>query len=349
MENITKTKLTHEVKDQIAQLLLLLNQKEKFVIEKRFNLDDNKKFTLEEIGQEFNVTRERIRQIEKSALQKLKRNIATFDINQINELAFNYLQSAGGVLKEEILVSQILTHKPTLSTNFLNLILSLDKRFSRHLNTIEYHPYFRMNIIPVEWVTKITEEGAKILNKINEPLEIDDLIHDVTNKIEESKTLQKSTFQSIFSVYKHFKILENKIGLQKWRHINPKTLRDKIYFILRNKKKAMHFVDISNAIINSSFDKKHLNLQAIHNELIRHEDFILIGRGIYALKEWGYQEGTVADVIESILKKHESLDEEQIVSEVLKIRQVKPITVLLNLKNKPQFQRIGRKQYEYKN
>jgi hypothetical protein len=89
-------------------------------------------------------------------------------------------------------------------------------------------------------------------------------------------------------------------------------------------------------------------MQAVHNELIRHKDFVLIGRGIYALKEWGYSHGTVAEVIESILKDKESLSEDEIIAEVLKKRQVKPITIILNLKNKDQFTRVGRKQYAVK-
>jgi hypothetical protein len=40
----------------------------------------------------------------------------------------------------------------------------------------------------------------------------------------------------------------------------------------------------------------------VHNELIRNKDFVLVGRGIYALKEWGYEPGTVSHVIEAILK-----------------------------------------------
>ena len=134
----------------------------------------------------------------------------------------------------------------------------------------------------------------------------------------------------------------------KWKDINPRTLRDKIFYVLRKDHKPLHFVDIANSIVNENFDKKSLNLQAIHNELIRHEEFILIGRGIYALKEWGYSSGTVADIIGSILKTKKSLSEEEIINEVLKQRQVKNITIILNLKNKPQFTRVGRKQYALK-
>jgi Holliday junction resolvasome RuvABC DNA-binding subunit len=110
----------------------------------------------------------------------------------------------------------------------------------------------------------------------------------------------------------------------------------------------MHFVEIANTIIECKFDKKKINLQAVHNELIRHDEFVLIGRGIYGLSEWGFKSGTVADVISAILDGKESMSQEEIIAEVLKQRQVKPITVVLSLKNKNQFIRVGRKQYSLK-
>jgi Holliday junction resolvasome RuvABC DNA-binding subunit len=108
----------------------------------------------------------------------------------------------------------------------------------------------------------------------------------------------------------------------------------------------MHFVDIANRIIETKFDTKRVNLQAVHNELIRCSDFVLIGRGIYALKEWGYQSGTVMDVIESILKERGEMDQEDIVKSVLERRQVKRITILLALKDSTKFVRTGRKRYK---
>tara|TARA_B100000927_G_scaffold272346_1_gene249908 strand:+ start:1650 stop:2966 length:1317 start_codon:yes stop_codon:yes gene_type:complete len=65
---------TNELKDLINNSLLkVLNDREKDVIKKRFGIDEDQAFTLEEIGKEFNVTRERIRQIELKALKKLKK------------------------------------------------------------------------------------------------------------------------------------------------------------------------------------------------------------------------------------------------------------------------------------
>ena len=86
--------------------------------------------------------------------------------------------------------------------------------------------------------------------------------------------------------------------------------------------------------------------QAECNELIKDPRFVLIGRGIYALKEWGYKKGTVADVIAEVLRKEGGpLHRDEIVRRVLKSRQVKETTILLNLQGKPQFKRVAKATY----
>jgi len=60
------------LKEQIEQVLGLLTERERKVLQLRFGLDDGRSRTLEEVGREFNVTRERIRQIEAKALRKLR-------------------------------------------------------------------------------------------------------------------------------------------------------------------------------------------------------------------------------------------------------------------------------------
>jgi DNA-directed RNA polymerase delta subunit len=108
----------------------------------------------------------------------------------------------------------------------------------------------------------------------------------------------------------------------------------------------MHFNDISKAIKGSEFKRKNVTTQAIHNELIKDGRFVLIGRGIYALKEWGYSKGTVSDIISDVLKQAgEPLHRDEIVKRVLESRQVKETTILLNLQGKSQFKRVAKATY----
>ena len=125
--------------------------------------------------------------------------------------------------------------------------------------------------------------------------------------------------------------------------VNPKNIRDKIYVILKEYGKHMHFNEIAGAIKDSDFKRKDVTTQSIHNELIKDKRFVLIGRGIYALKEWGYEKGTVADIITEVLKKaKEPLHRDEIVKRVLKSRFVKETTILLNLQGKSQFKRVAK-------
>lgn len=348
LQNQPGADVLNQMKSQIEQLLILLTQKERFVVEKRFSLGSERRFTLEEIGQQFNVTRERVRQIEKNALHKLKRNAENYGINQINNLAYEFLKESGGIMREELLVSKILKTDRQSEYSGVQFILSLDKRFFRMPNTIKYHPHLRFQNFSDSMIESVCQKSMSYLKKHGDIVQVEKIASEMFREIPECSTLEKDFYLSLFQVHKDFKVMKESVGLMEWRHIHPRTLRDKIYFILRQKNAPLHFVEIGNLIMSAGFDKKGLNMQAVHNELIRYPDFVLIGRGIYALKEWGYNHGTVAEVIESVLKDKESLSEDEIISEVLKKRQVKEITIILNLKNKPGFIRVGRKQYALK-
>ncbi len=329
--------------NKLSEFLLLLTQKERVVIERRFNLDDKERSTLEEIGQNFSVTRERVRQIEKNALSKLRRNLENSSLFDISNLAYKILLEAGGIIRESFLISRILSELHTVNAELIQLVLSIDKRMNRIPNKVSFHPYIvltEFNHIQMEEICNLV---VKHLQKSKNCLKISELFEFIVKKGEK---INSDTFTSLVQIDKKIKLVNNEfIGLFAWRDINPRTLRDKIYFVLRENKEAMHFVEISNKIIENNFDKKKINLQAVHNELIRHDDFVLVGRGIYGLSEWGFKKGTVAEVIESLLKSNKSMSQEKIIEEVLKQRQVKPITILLSLKNKSKFIRIGRKQY----
>ncbi|MBD3328411.1 hypothetical protein GF340_03845 [Candidatus Peregrinibacteria bacterium] len=335
------------IKEELGKLLMLLNEREKIIVEERFALNDAYKKTLEEIGNSFNVTRERVRQIENSALQKLKRNLQAYSIFYgVNNEAYELLLESGGLLCEEDLLSKLIGNFKTLGASLIRLLLHIDSRFAAHGNTIKIKPYYRLVEYDEAVIKSVAESTISILKKKNELLKISEIKQELQNINKGFGSYGVATFKSIFGIHKELKLIDDKVGLIKWKHINPKTLRDKIFYVLRQHSSPMHFVEICNTIIDSRFDNKRVNLQAVHNELIRFNDFILIGRGIYALKEWGYSSGTVTDIIKGLLREHRNLNEEEIVQKVLEKRQVKPITVLLNLKSKKDFIRIGRKQYK---
>jgi RNA polymerase primary sigma factor len=70
------------LKEQVKQILGTLNEREQKILKLRFGLEDGKSHTLEEVGQEFSVTRERIRQIEAKALAKLRKHKDTRKLHE---------------------------------------------------------------------------------------------------------------------------------------------------------------------------------------------------------------------------------------------------------------------------
>ncbi len=333
----------------IDNLLLLLSDKEKVVIKKRFSLNQTKKHTLDEIGKEFSVTRERVRQIEKNALSKMKRNVFNTALKNIHDFSLSAVRKHGGLVKEEVLFSEFESLLiPNISTdrNNLHLAVALHDQLQCIGNTINFYPYVRENKISDYSLKYLSDHLVNQLNKYGDCKTLDRVSTDLKSIFEEVD-FDLPKVKSLIDIDKRITLLENDVvGLMEWRHIHPRTLRDKILYILRKERHPLHFLEISEKISGASFDMRSVNVQAVHNELIRHNNFVLIGRGIYALSEWGYEKGTVSKVIENILKKEKELSQDKIIELVLKQRQVKEITIILALKNSENFERVGRKRYK---
>ena len=340
-----------ELKALVDNLLLLLSDKEKVVIKKRFNLDNSRRHTLEEIGQEFSVTRERVRQIEKNALSKMKRNVFNTSLKHLHDLVYKIVRDHGGLYREDELHSklkEIVSPDAKVNENNIHLALVLHEDIDCVGNTINFYPYLKEKAVP-DYALKYA--SGHLINQLNKYGDVKNLgkIHVDLKDVFEKLNFDMIKMRSLVNIDKRLTLLDNDlVGLLEWRHIHPRTLRDKILYVFRNEKTYLHFTYIAEKITDSNFDNKKVNLQAVHNELIRHEQFILVGRGIYALKEWGYEKGTVADVIKNILKDKKELEQDKIIDLVLKKRQVKKITIVLALKNSRSFERTGRKRYKLK-
>ncbi len=120
-------------------------------------------------------------------------------------------------------------------------------------------------------------------------------------------------------------------GLIAWPEITPRGVRDKAFLIMQRIKEPLHFTKVAEQINKAGFSDRVALPQTVHNELIKDERFVLVGRGTYALKEWGYQTGTVKDIIKAVLSENGPLNREQVVEAVLAKRLVKTGTIILNL------------------
>jgi len=202
-----------------------------------------------------------------------------------------------------------------------------------------------------------TKEIIELINNLNARQKYSEKLN-IPNNVDISGVLKKEFFtedSDLINANKvayallqaHKKIDQNKFGdwgIDEWREIKPKTINDKIYLILKNHGKPMHFIEIAEKINKSGFDNKKANPATVHNELILDKKYILVGRGLYSLREWGFKNGTVADVIVEILNNAgQPLTRDEIMAKVLEQRLVKKATIVLALMDKSKFEKIGDK------
>ena len=317
-------------------------EREREIVSRRFGLFDRRE-TLEQIGELLGITRERVRQLEKAIVARLKAQADSYKLPNIE-----VIQS---VIEKEILNSGEVCRISSLSAKLSKENTRIDQariaflaKLCPNLAVIEENDdfHYAVGIKKTHDENKIksmVNDVIKNIEQLGKPIHIDDIFKSTTHK-------NADHTRALASISKNVANLNSRWGLVKWPMVNPKNIRDKIYVILHDTNEHMHFNEIADAIKKSEFKRKDVTTQAIHNELIKDKRFILIGRGIYALKEWGYTKGTVSDVIAKILKKaNQPLHRDEIVKEVLKKRKVKETTILLNLQGKDQFKRVAKATY----
>jgi len=345
------TTLKLNLSEIIEDIFMVLTEKEKQVVVQRFSLDNKERRTLESIGRGFNVTRERIRQIEKIALGKLRRTVNSSRLRYIHEVSEAILKENGGLLLEEDLIKKILAlieKSLDIDANIVRLSLTICPA----INSIEKNNTYRLawyvNSIPTKAVEDALESAYGALKSRKDVLTREEMVRAISKtKSLQGLNVSDSFVSAILKMDERVKETENGFGLLAWRHVNPRSIRDKALIVLKKEKKPLHFVDIAKCIVEYHFDDKRVTIQAVHNELIRYPNFVLVGRGLYALKEWGYQDGTVTDIIEMLLKHKSQLSKQDIIKGVLKQRRVKKGTISLNLQKNPQFVRVGRAVYAF--
>ena len=343
---------TTQITTEFHKMLDSLSEKEKSIIMRRIGFDGNKE-TLQEIGMRYGITRERVRQIEDVGIKKIGRIMRTNDLIQIQNSGEKILTMHGGVMTRDRLINAIIADigiDSTINKNIIDILLQADFNIQKSKPQLGTNSYFFFPNITKKNIESIYKEAIKILKKRGDIMEMTSLYDMIrTNLFAQFGKIDPIMIDSIMDIFVDIIKGEQKyIGLEKWKILNPATLKDKAIYTLKKMREPMHFMDLANAI-SESFGEE-VKISTIHNELIRNEEFVLIGRGIYVLKEWGYKEGTVMDVILDIFKKNDGpLSTEEIMEKVLKIRQVKSTTIYMNLQNKKYIERVGRNLYQAKN
>lgn len=346
-KNAATGKAVFSYKTTLEHLLERLPLRSREIVKLRFGVKDGKVRTLEEIGKQYGITRERVRQVVGSALSLIASHKEYPEIIEITERIHAVLEEKSGVMKAEQLIEK-LAGKEKSEQGALSVFLeSLPACGTEKEDDSREEVCFLNGFLFAEW-KEIHDTVVAILQDSKEALSLEELYGRFAKQVEGfskdrllhflliSKCIQQNVF--------------GKWGLAEWSEIKPRGMREKAHLVLKTSARPLHFRDIAKLIDEYGLHgakKKKSHPQTVHNELIKDQRFVLVGRGIYALSDWGYKRGTVKDVIADILREAGvPLTREDILERVLKIRQVKKSTIVINLNT--YFAREGKNAYALK-
>jgi len=320
------------------KLLAVLPVRARDVIVSRYGLGkDTEKMTLDAIGKRYSITRERVRQIENYAIANIRKSKEFTELEVIFKDLEATIKKLGGIITEEDLLVHISKDKST--QNHINLLLVLGHSFKRMREDDHFKHRWHID-------DSLSEKVHQSLQKLYETLSDDDLVSE-----QDILTRFLSHVTEVAAEYKQDEILHRwlriskKIGknpLGEWGvahspNVHAKGMRDYAFLVIRKHGSPIHFTEVAKKITQLFGKKAHV--ATTHNELIKDPRFVLVGRGLYALKEWGYLSGVVKDVIKKVLNEHGPLTKGEIITKVLKERYVKENTILVNLQNQKFFKK----------
>lgn len=323
---LTKTLLS-EVSDRAREVLTL-----------RFGLGSSTdRETLEAIGERWHITRERVRQIEASGIEAIRNSKAFKESVNAFESLRAHLEALGGIVHEDELLESLA--KDQKSRNHFHFLLVVGSVFFRERETDAFYARWH---ISHDTAKKVHEA----LSRLYDSLEDDEVVP-------EAEMLNRflNELKDVSEAYRDETILKRWLGLSKSIAKNPlsewgkatsegiktKGIRDYAYLVVKRSGEPMHFRDVADAITKLFAKKAHV--ATTHNELMKDSRFVLVGRGLYALAEWGFNPGVVRDVIKDVLKGG-PLSRDEVVAKVKKVRYVKDNTILVNLNDSRYFKRL---------
>lgn len=336
--------ISFKPKQITKSLLSVLPERARDVLSKRYGLGpDGETSTLEAIGQSYGITRERVRQIENYGIQSIqkseeyKKNYDLFiEIQKlIDELG-------GGVIAEHVFLDE-LTNDPITRNHLYFLLVVGDPFYRGKENPVYTHRWFTEK--------KLADTIEKALKQVYSTLKNDELVseQEILNRFKAE--LQEVANKYDENILKRWLRISKQIGsnpLGDWGradspNVRVKGIRDHAYLAVKRHGSPLHFKEVADAI-NTLFKHK-AHVATTHNELIKDNRFVLVGRGLYALTEWGYTSGVVKDVLREILEKEGPLSREELIDRVRKERYVKDNTIIVNLQDTNIFRRLANGTY----
>ncbi len=342
--------------ETVATLLKNVASKEEEIVRRRFGLGDQPKETLEEIGKRYAVTRERIRQIEDAAVKKIKAHKKFQEITHTTEeLIRQILETHGGAMTEEHLFRELFREMEAGEADRRAVYFLLNELFTDKFDPVGKQQNLRLGwklkLIPLSALEETIDHITTVIRQYGKAITVDVLMEKVNaDPYFQQHTERRTEEVLLASMELSPAISKNpyqEYGLVEWGTIVPRRMNDKIYLVLKRHGKPLHFTEITKLINETGFDKRKAYPPTVHNELILNKQYVLVGRGIYALREWGYRPGVVADVLIDILRAaKEPLSREELVKRVLEQRMVKKNTIHLALADRTRFVKLPDARYQ---
>lgn len=310
-----------------------LPERSQDIIAKRFGVTEKKPFTLQAIGDEYNITRERVRQIVQSGLRNVHEIDEYENLDLARNLIIELIHENHGIVTEDVLLD-VLGGEHYATRGSVRF-------FIEGFPEIEFVDVKKYPVVEraVKHVDFDMDHWHSVHNHVKALLEDRQVVHTIVDihghvaqkhKDVDHDKLTKYLFVSREIDRNPF----DKWGIVEWDDVTPRGVREKALLIMKEHNKPMHFREIAEAIDHYGLGKKgkKSHPQTVHNELIRDNNFVLVGRGVYALNTDSYIKGTVKDVIENVLRNsQEPLTSEEVIDRVLEMRYVKPSTIKVNL------------------
>lgn len=337
----------------VGELVSGLPKRTRDVITGRFGLKDGKKKTLEAIGDGFGITRERVRQIEADGLAALRKPEAMATLagylTAIRQIVGDY----GNLRREDQLLGEVAqmfgTDTPQeRAAATLTLVLAGDS--ARQREDEQFYTMWHANaealLTAGRALSLLTDTFASDRRTVS-----DDELAGRAREV--AQAMGTVTPKAVLSYVDASRLIEQnpfgEWGPAHWPEVKPRGVKDKAYLIFKREAKPLHFREVAEKINETIAKKRPAHPQTVHNELIKDKRFVLVGRGTYALAEWGYQPGTVREVLLAVLREQgRPMTKDELLAEVLKRRFVKENTVLLNLQHRSFFVRTGEGKYAVK-
>ena len=344
-----KYELPVHPEEATKKLFLAVPKRTKDILEQRFGLGKNpKRLTLEAIGQKYGITRERVRQIEADGFNRIRKSPQLAELKEVFASLENYFEKEGRVIKEDKILKTLAPHPK--HENHIYFLLSLHAPFERFHDSDELHERWAYGEGAHDTAKRALKGAVEKLREIGKPVAEPQLFEIMSASAKDAGE-QAFANQAVLANWLELSKLISKnyfgeCGLIEFPEIKPRGVRDLSHMVLARHGKPLHFSAVASGICKLTGKQAHT--QTVHNELIKDGRFVLVGRGLYALKDWGYATGVVKDVISDVLEKNGPMPKEKVIAAVLKQRFVKPNTVFINLENKKYFKKSPDGKYSLK-